>query len=43
MADFIIRNRIREPEELKRFDREGYRFSSADSDGKQWVFTRPQP
>lgn len=43
MTDFIIRNRLEEPEDLQQFDREGYRFSAADSDQKQWTFTRPQP
>ncbi len=43
MADYIIRNRLEESEAIKRFDREGYRFSGQDSDDKQWVFVRPQP
>ncbi len=43
MADYIIRNRIDSPEAIKQFDMAGYRFSEAESDDKQWTFTRPQP
>ncbi|BAO45606.1 peroxide stress protein YaaA [Thiolapillus brandeum] len=43
MTDYIIRNRIEASEALKNFDMEGYAYSEADSDDKQWVFKRPQP
>jgi len=43
MADYIVRNRLEEAEGIKKFDREGYRFSAGDSDEKQWTFVRPQP
>ncbi len=43
MADHIIRNRIESPDGIRQFDREGYRFSAADSDERQWTFLRPQP
>jgi len=43
MADFIIRNRIESAEDIQGFDREGYRYSRADSDERTWVFKRPQP
>jgi len=43
MADYIIRNRIEDPQELKKFRLEGYRFNKALSDDKQWTFERPQP
>jgi len=43
MADYIIRNRIEDPEALKKFRLEGYRFNKALSDDKQWTFERPQP
>ena len=43
MTDFIIRNRIENPEDLKKFRSEGYRFNNALSDDKQWTFERPQP
>lgn len=43
MADYIIRNRIEKPEDIKRFKQGGYRFNKALSDDKQWTFERPQP
>lgn len=43
MADYILRNRIEKPEEIKEFKLGGYRFSKALSDEKQWTFVRPQP
>ena len=43
MADYIIRNRIERPEDLKKFRLGGYKFNKALSDDKQWTFERPQP
>jgi cytoplasmic iron level regulating protein YaaA (DUF328/UPF0246 family) len=43
MTDYIIRNRIEASADIKGFDREGYRYSEADSDEGTWVFKRPQP
>jgi cytoplasmic iron level regulating protein YaaA (DUF328/UPF0246 family) len=43
MTDYIIRNRIENPEEIKKFDVAGYRYSEDLSDDKQWTFVRPQP
>jgi cytoplasmic iron level regulating protein YaaA (DUF328/UPF0246 family) len=43
MADYIIRNRIEKPEDLKKFRLGGYRFNKDLSDDKQWTFERPQP
>lgn len=43
MADYILRNRIEKPEDLKKFKEGDYKFSKADSDDKQWTFVRPQP
>ena len=43
MADYIIRNRIEKPEDIKKFKQGGYRFNKALSDDKQWTFERPQP
>jgi len=43
MADYIIRNRIEKPEELKKFRLGGYRYNKDLSDDKQWTFERPQP
>lgn len=43
MADYIIRNRIEDPEDIKKFNLEGYRFNKKMSDDSQWTFERPQP
>ena len=43
MADYIIRNRIEKPADLKKFKQCGYKFSKALSDDTQWTFERPQP
>ena len=43
MADYIIRNRIENPEDLKKFRLGGYKFNKELSDDKQWTFERPQP
>ena len=43
MADYIIRNRIENPEDLKKFRLGGYKFNEELSDDKQWTFERPQP
>ena len=43
MTDYILRNRIEKPEDLKKFKEGGYKFSKIDSDDKQWTFVRPQP
>jgi hypothetical protein len=43
MADYIIRNRIEKPEDLKQFKLSGYKFNKPLSDDKQWTFERPQP
>ena len=43
MTDYILRNRIETPDGIKAFNRGGYQFSEADSDDRQWTFTRPQP
>ncbi len=40
MCDFIIKNRIHEPEALKSFDTGGYRLNPAMSASDTWVFTR---
>ncbi|MCT8468189.1 peroxide stress protein YaaA [Chromohalobacter canadensis] len=40
MAAWMIRQRVDDPEDLKRFDVGGYRFNSGLSDGDTWVFTR---
>jgi cytoplasmic iron level regulating protein YaaA (DUF328/UPF0246 family) len=43
MTDYIIRNRIEKPEDIKKFKLGGYKFNKALSDDKQWTFERPQP
>ena len=43
MADYIIRNRIENPENIKKFKLGGYKFNKSLSDDKQWTFERPQP
>lgn len=43
MADYILRNRIENPEDIKKFNQSGYRFAKGLSDDKQWTFVRPQP
>ena len=43
MADYIIRNRIERPEDIKKFKLGGYKFDKKLSDDKQWTIERPQP
>jgi cytoplasmic iron level regulating protein YaaA (DUF328/UPF0246 family) len=43
MTDYILRNRIENPEDIKKFKAGGYKYSKADSDESQWTFVRPQP
>jgi len=43
MSDYILRNRIDEPEAIKKFNIGGYKFSVKESDSNNWVFTRTQP
>ena len=40
MARYIIKNRIKEPELLKRFREGGYRHQTKLSKETQWIFTR---
>ncbi|MGC1216150.1 MAG: peroxide stress protein YaaA [Phormidesmis sp.] len=40
MVDFVIRNRIVDPEQMKGFDRDGYAFNLALSTTDSWVFSR---
>ncbi len=43
MADYIIRNKIEKPEDIKKFKAGGYKYNKSLSDDKQWTFERPQP
>lgn len=40
MSRYIIDNQIEQPEQLKDFDSDGYRFSQEMSEGDNWVFIR---
>jgi len=40
MAAYIIKNRLKDPEQLKCFDSEGYYFSQEQSTGNEWFFLR---
>lgn len=40
MADYIIQHRIKNPEDIKAFDIEGYRFNKKLSTKDEWVFVR---
>lgn len=42
MARYLVDKRLRDPEGLKGFDVDGYAFSEADSDEREWVFLRRQ-
>jgi cytoplasmic iron level regulating protein YaaA (DUF328/UPF0246 family) len=42
MADFMIRERITQPAELKQFDAAGYRFDPATSTDSRYVFLRAE-
>lgn len=43
MANWIIKHRLTNPDELKAFDLEGYRYQSDASSAQTFVFSRPQP
>ena len=40
MARYAIENRIEDPQDLKGFDRDGYRFVASLSSDTEWIFTR---
>ena len=40
MVNYMIKNQLKEPESLKAFNLEDYRFRESMSDDKTWVFTR---
>lgn len=43
MSAYIIKNKITDPEKIKRFKVAGYRFDKAQSTPKEWVFLRDEP
>ncbi|MEO0445651.1 MAG: peroxide stress protein YaaA, partial [Verrucomicrobiota bacterium] len=42
MADFLIRERIKKPDDLKGFTGMGYAFDAEGSSGDEWLFTREE-
>lgn len=42
MARYAVKNKVKDVEELKGFDSEGYFFNNKLSQGDKWVFTRDQ-
>lgn len=40
MSRYILLNRLKNPEDIKAFDVEGYQYNEGLSKGDQWVFTR---
>lgn len=42
LSRYIIQNKLNDPEDIKSFDEEGYRFNKKLSKGNNWVFTRKQ-
>ena len=40
MSNFIIKNKLSNPDEIKLFDTEGYSYNDQLSEGDKWVFTR---
>ena len=42
LSRYIIENKLSDPEDIKSFNEEGYRFSKQLSKGNNWVFTRKQ-
>ena len=40
MVDFVVRNRIENPELMKGFDRDGYAFNKELSSENEWIFCR---
>ncbi|MEM9254423.1 MAG: peroxide stress protein YaaA [Pseudomonadota bacterium] len=43
MARFIIDRRLNEPDELKKFRKDGYRYNKSESTARKLVFTRDKP
>jgi len=42
LSRYIIQNQLSNPEDIKNFDEEGYKFNKKLSKGNNWVFTRRQ-
>jgi cytoplasmic iron level regulating protein YaaA (DUF328/UPF0246 family) len=43
MARFILEHELTEPEGMKKFKADGYRYNKAQSSAREWVFTRDTP
>lgn len=43
MVRFIIDKKLNEPEGMKKFKVDGYRYNGAESTAREWVFTRDTP
>jgi uncharacterized protein len=43
MARFIIENELNEPDGMKKFKADGYRYNKAESTAREFVFTRDTP
>ncbi len=42
MSAYIIKNRLKNPEDIKNFNVDGYKFNKPESSGNNWVFLRKQ-
>ncbi|MFK5915370.1 MAG: peroxide stress protein YaaA [Woeseiaceae bacterium] len=42
LSRYIIQNKLNDPEDIKSFKEDGYRYNSKLSNGNTWVFTRKQ-
>ncbi|MCX4027820.1 peroxide stress protein YaaA [Endozoicomonas sp. SM1973] len=42
MVNYLVKNKIKNPEKLKQFDLAGYQYQPDLSSAKEWVFTRKQ-
>lgn len=42
MSAYIIKNKLKEPEEIKDFNVDGYKFNKLESNNTNWVFRRKQ-
>jgi hypothetical protein len=43
MARFIIENELNEPDGMRKFKTDGYRYNKAESSARELVFTRDKP
>jgi uncharacterized protein len=42
MSAYILKNRLKNPEDIKSFNIDGYKFYKSESDASNWVFQRKQ-